>query len=185
MRVGEARTVQGRAEAATAAKFDDALRRARERQEGVQRGRTVARAGTRPEPRKATVARAEPERATRRGARCEDERAAAGADPVRSGARADVAPVPELAALVRTLPLAVAAARARDGAPLSLAFGRSLDVDLRSGAAGLELVLRPEPRLLHAAEAELPRIVAALRVRGVAVARAEVRPRADPQRRAR
>jgi hypothetical protein len=90
---------------------------------------------------------------------------------------ADLAPVPELAALVRALPAAIDAARVRDGSPLALSFGRSLEVDLRSGAAGIEVVLRPDPRLARAADAELPRIVAALRARGIAVGRAEVRPR--------
>src|SRR6266511_2261637 len=51
-----------------------------------------------------------------------------------------------------------------------------------SPAAGIEVVLRPEPRLLRAAEAELPRVVEALRLRGVEVARAEVRPRQGGRR---
>jgi hypothetical protein len=88
-----------------------------------------------------------------------------------------IPPVAELAALARAVPVAVAAAARGTGAPLALSFGRSLDVELRSGAAGVEVLLRPDPRLLHAARAELPRLVAALRVRGVAVARAEVRAR--------
>jgi hypothetical protein len=93
-------------------------------------------------------------------------------------ARAEVAPTPELAAVARAVPIAISTGRLHDGAPLTLSFGRSLAVDLRSGAAGVELVLVPDARLARAAEAELPRIVSALRLRGVAVARAEVRPRA-------
>jgi hypothetical protein len=69
--------------------------------------------------------------------------------------------------------------------PLALSFGRSLDVELRSGTAGVEILLRPEPHLLHAARAELPRVVAALRLRGVAVANADVRGRESPPGRAR
>jgi hypothetical protein len=107
------------------------------------------------------------------------------ADVSRPGGSAKVEAVPEIAALARTLPVAVAAARAREGAPLAISFGRSLDVELRAGAAGLEVLLRPEPRLAHAAEAELPRIVAALRARGIAVARAHVQPRAGGARSAR
>ena len=88
----------------------------------------------------------------------------------------DPSPVAELAALARALPPAIAAARTADG-PLALSFGRSLDVELRSTGAGVELLLRPDATLARAAEAELPRMIAALKVRGVAVARAEVRPR--------
>jgi hypothetical protein len=107
----------------------------------------------------------------------DDARAALAPDPARGDAAADPAHIPELAALVRKLPAAIEAARVREGAPLALSFGRSLEVDLRAGAAGIEVVLRPEPRLARAADAEVPRIVAALRARGIAVSRAEVRPR--------
>jgi hypothetical protein len=90
----------------------------------------------------------------------------------------DVAPsTPALRALVRALPPAVEASRVREGAPLSLAFGRSLDVELRASPRGIEVVLRPEPRLARSCADELPRVVAALAARGLTVARAEVRPR--------
>src|SRR6266545_1683979 len=119
----------------------------------------------------------------RREAARDEERGLPGAaaDAARE-LRTDPSPVPGIAALVRALPAAVDAARVRDGAPLALSFGRSLDVELRSSAAGIEVVLRPEPRLLRAAEAELPRVVEALRLRGVEVARAEVRPRQGGRR---
>ena len=91
----------------------------------------------------------------------------------------------ELAALARALPVTVHASRLDAGASLAVSLGASLDVELRSGGAGVELVLRPEPRLLRAAEAELPRVLAALRVRGVEIGRAEVRPRPGGGRRAR
>lgn len=105
-------------------------------------------------------------------------------EPAQTELVPDPSPVAELAAVARALPPAIATARAVDG-PLALSFGRSLDVELRSTGAGIELLLRPEACLARAAEAELPRMVAALRVRGVAVARAEVRPRPGSGGRAR
>jgi hypothetical protein len=90
----------------------------------------------------------------------------------------EVLPAAELARAIRVVPPAAAILGPAGGAPLTLSFGRSLDVDLRATSAGVDVVLRPEPALVRAAEAELPRLVAALRVRGVAVARVEVRPRA-------
>lgn len=88
----------------------------------------------------------------------------------------------ELRAIVRTLPVAIEAARVREGEPLSLSLGRALSVELRRGAGGLEVVLRPDPTLQRAAAAELPGLLASLRARGIAVARAEVRsqPNGDP-----
>ncbi len=173
MRVNESGTSQRSADASRAGRFGEALRRAREGDSAARRGRTERGAAGRPEARRAAAVRAQVDATARR----EEERAAAAADPARAGGPPEVAAVPEIAALVRTLPVAIAAARAREGAPLALSFGRSLDVELRSGAAGVEVLLRPEPRLLHAAEAELPRVLAALRLRGIAVARAEVRSR--------
>ena len=81
----------------------------------------------------------------------------------------------ELRAVVRTLPVAIEAARVREGEPLSLSLGRALSVDLRRGAEGLEVVLRPHATLQRAAAAELPGLLESLRARGIAVARAEVR----------
>ena len=106
--------------------------------------------------------------------------AGAAAEAARTDRAPDPPPLAELAAALRALPPAVASARVADG-PLALSFGRSLDVELRSTPAGIELLLRPEAGLARAAEAELPRVIAALRARGVAVARAEVRP--QPRRR--
>jgi hypothetical protein len=96
---------------------------------------------------------------------------------------ADPLSTPELRALVRTLPLAIQTFGVREGAPLALSFGRSLDVEIRTpprGAKGVELVLRPEARLARAAESELRGVVAALAAKGIAVARAEVRARGAP-----
>lgn len=97
----------------------------------------------------------------------------------------DVAPVPELAALARCLPPTIGALGGPGGPPLALSFGRSLSVELHATGAGVDVVLRPEPGLVRAAELELPRLVAALRVRGVAVSRAEVRRPRRPGGRAR
>ncbi len=181
MRVNE-RAERRPATSAEAGRFAEALRRARI----AATARTAAcgpAARERPiEARKAAFRGAAAEVARREAAR-DEERALAGAAPdAPRDLRADPPPVPEIAALVRALPAAVDAARVRDGAPLALSFGRSLDVELRSSGAGVEVVLRPEPRLLRAAEAELPRVVEALRLRGVEVARAEVRPRGGGRR---
>jgi len=181
MRVNDPTTSQRSTETAQAGRrFGEALRRAREG-DAARRGRAEPGAAGRPETRRVAATRAQVDATARR----EEERAALAADPGRPAGPQEIAPVPEIAALVRTLPAAIEAARARDGAPLSLSFGRSLDVELRSGAGGVEVLLRPEPRLLHAAEAELPRVLAVLRMRGVAVARAEVRARGGGTRRAR
>jgi hypothetical protein len=101
--------------------------------------------------------------------------------PGAAAAPAISAPV-ELAAAIRSLAPAAVALSARGGGELSLAFGDSLSVNLRSGAQGLELVLRPAPALMQAAQAGLPGLVEALRARGVRVARTEVRPRPGRQR---
>jgi hypothetical protein len=158
MRVTEAKSSQARPEAAPG-RFGEVLRH-----HALQ-------------PRHAKLPRQPTDPAESLTARHDDPRAALSPEAAKLDALVDLAPVPELAALVRALPAAVDASRVRDGAPLALSFGRSLEVDLRSGAAGIEVVLRPDPRLARAADAELPRVVAALRARGIAVGRAEVRPR--------
>jgi hypothetical protein len=83
----------------------------------------------------------------------------------------------DLRSLVRALPVAIDASALRAGAPLALAFGRSLDVELRPAPGGIELVLRADRRLAVACADGLPELVAALGRRGIAVKRAEVRPR--------
>jgi hypothetical protein len=177
MRVGERGPSQPRTDAGEGG-FADALRRAADRAEG----------------RGSRAARLEPRRPARTGSAA-PEAAGAGrfapaidAEPLRASAApvpADHPETPALAALARTLPVALAATCARQGAPLALSFGAALDVELRVGTTGVELVLRPEPRLARIVEAELPGLLAAMRARGVDVARAEVRPRAGPARRAR
>lgn len=159
-------------------RFDEALARA-ERSGGGEARRETARAEPRPrEARRPRALAAAPEAAG------EPPRPALPPELSRAAA-VDVAPVPELAAAVRVVPLAVAALRSPGEAPLALSFGRSLDVELRAGPAGVDVVLLPAPGLARAAEAELPRLVAALRVRGVIVAHAEIRSRGRPGGRAR
>jgi hypothetical protein len=152
--------------------FSAALGRARDAESFERRAR--AGAATRSGPRRPERSEAGDPRPAAGG-----ERVAASGDAPRAAASPAPASAPagtaEIAALARTLPAAVAAARTQHGAVVALSFGRSLDVELRSGPAGVEVVLRPEPRLARAAEAELPRVVAALRSRGVPVASAEVR----------
>jgi hypothetical protein len=57
---------------------------------------------------------------------------------------------------------------------VELAFGRELSVELRQGAAGIEIAVRTDAGLARAARADLPALVQALRARGVEVGRAEV-----------
>jgi hypothetical protein len=116
----------------------------------------------------------------RRDGFAEVERQAAPSGAPPPPAPVDPPPPAELRAAVRAIPPAVEAARIREGVPLVLSFGRALSVDLRSGPAGLEVLLRPEASLARAASAELPGLVAALRARGVRVAHADVRPRSRP-----
>lgn len=106
--------------------------------------------------------------------------ASAGAAPPPWGGEAGpgdgaAAEVVALRAAVRALPATIEAARLHDGARLTLELGSALGVDLRAGAAGVELTLRPAAALTGAAAAELPGLVDALRARGVRVVRAEVR----------
>jgi hypothetical protein len=167
MRVAERGSPQVRPEASTGGGFAETLRRARQAEGAAPGGgRRVDARGAAAPARKAADA-GEPAPVEGRGP--------APHHPAAPDASPDPHATPALAALARALPVAVAAA-AREGAPLALSFGRSLDVELRTSAGGVELLLRPEPRLERAAQAELPRLVAALRARGVAVARAAIRP---------
>jgi hypothetical protein len=77
---------------------------------------------------------------------------------------------------VRAVPPMVEARLSGSGHTIELSFGRSLSVEVRRGRDGLEVVLRPEAALSRAAAAELPGLVEALRARGLAVSRAQVRP---------
>jgi hypothetical protein len=160
-------------------RFDAALERAG--REGMARGegragRGEAAAGASPAARRAAMAR-------RREAGAEADGPAPGPTSPWGAASTGRAPpaepeaalgVQELRAAVRALPAAVAALPAGS---LALSFGSALSVDLRVGAEGLELTLRPTPALERAARAELPGLVEALRARGLRVARADIRSR--------
>jgi hypothetical protein len=191
-------------EATSAARFGDALARAERAERSGQAGRSEARAGeTRAGEARAREARTSDARPSRPSPRAADPRrpgvlaetAAPQPDALRAGAAsagaqggdvaAQVAPVVELARVARAVPVAIASLGPPGSAPLALSFGRSLDVELRATAAGVDVVLRPEPRLARAAEAELPGLVAALRGRGISVAAATVRPRGPSGGRAR
>jgi hypothetical protein len=164
-------------------RFGAALRAARD---AAARRRPGAGAGPLADPqplavRRAVTARGDAALRVRRDVFREEERMASPAPAAvapRPPSAEPPGPVGELRAVVRALPAAIEASRLRDGAPLTLAFGRSLSVDVRRGAGGIELVLRPDAALARAAEAELPAVVAALRARGLHVARADVLPRA-------
>jgi hypothetical protein len=172
--VQNARNARPGAEASArlaAGRFTDALRAARRRAAGEGgRGKTTSE-DRRPA---ATVTRKAAQAAA---AEKEAERGAAGltADQQLASQVAAEAPVAALRGAVRALPASIEAARLQDGASLSLSCGSALGVDLRSGLHGLELTLRPSAALGQAAATELPGLVAALRARGLRVARAEVR----------
>jgi hypothetical protein len=73
------------------------------------------------------------------------------------------------------LELLACEARRGDRPSLQLALGREVRVTLVRAARGIEVTLEARAGRRTAAEAELPALVAALRERGVVVARAEVR----------
>ncbi len=159
-------------------RFGDAMRRAREG--GAAAGEAGARTAS---SRRVSADAKDAALAGRRGGFRDEERAATAGGIIHApGQGTAIAPsepsgAAELRAVLRALPVAIDVSRVREGAPLSLALGRALEVDLRAAPAGVEVVLRPDPRLARAAEAELPALVASLRARGIAVARAEVRAR--------
>jgi len=167
--------------------FGEALARARGGAERTVASRGVPAAAKDAATRRSSADRGAAVLRERRTAFRDDQRTAAdacapqgaiGALP-RAAAGETEAPA-SLRAAIRTLPAAIQAAHVREGAPLELALGRALSVELRSGRGGVEVVLRPEARLARDAAAELPGLVRALRARGVAVARAEVHSRGAP-----
>jgi len=94
---------------------------------------------------------------------------------IPQGAKLDAPPgICELQAAIRAAPPAIAAALREAQPQLTMQFGSALSIDLRAGAQGLELSLRPSQALERAARAELPGLVEALRARGLRVVRAEV-----------
>lgn len=182
-RAAEARTARTR-------RFDDSLRdarRAARRNPSAPPAATdTPAAGGTPAPRRKGADRDDAllrdrRDGLRREERKEDLHAPGAAPPAPPLAALQPPPitVPELRALVRTLPVSVDAHLVRDGAPLALELGQALSVELRRRPEGLELLLRPDASLARAAAADLPAVVRALRARGLTVARAEVRARAD------
>ena len=87
---------------------------------------------------------------------------------------------PLLARAVERIALLVNAGAAPS---VTVELGRSLDVRIDQVRAGVEVTIRAVHGLSPLAEAELPRLVAALRARGIRVARAGVRARAGRGRR--
>jgi hypothetical protein len=182
---GAARTTAADGGDPAAARFGDALARAGagERGGGRAGAREDGRAEAREDGRAGARTCAGAAGPGRSRARAQAASAPAGdeAPPPAPGPAArvalapELAPAAELARALRVVPPAAAILGPAGGAPLTLSFGRSLDVELRATAAGVDVVLRPAPALVRAAEAELPRLVAALRVRGVAVARVTIR----------
>lgn len=90
------------------------------------------------------------------------------------------ASAPLLARAVERIALAV---RAGATPSVTIALGRSLDVRIDQARAGVEVTIRAVHGLSLLAEAELPLLVAALRARGVRVARAGVLSRSRRDRR--
>jgi hypothetical protein len=170
VRAADARTADAARRAHASARFGEALRAARGRDSGSSATRSGSAAVPAP---KTTERRADADRRERAQAEEAHGPAPCGAAPARRDGDASPAEVQALRAVVRALPPDIAAVCARDGA-LTLALG-SLGVDLRSGPHGVEIALRPPPRLARVAAVELPGLVAALRARGITVARAEVR----------
>jgi hypothetical protein len=166
-------------------RFGEAMRRARDGGASEARGAADREAAARaPGSRRVSADGRDSRLGKRREELREEERAASTGFAAHGGGHGtaiagagEIAGPADLRPVLRALPVAIDASRVREGAPLSLSLGRALDVDLRAAPAGVEVVLRPDPRLARAAAAELPALVAALRSRGIAVARAEVRAR--------
>jgi len=91
------------------------------------------------------------------------------AGPERPASRA-----PVLAGAIERIALLVKGGAAP---AVTVQLGRSLDVRIAQAPAGVEVTLQVVRGLSPLAEAELPLLVAALRARGVRVARAGVHPR--------
>jgi len=170
-RAEERRGVEG------ARRFREALRRAGERPAVPRDGARLDEAALAIPARRSAADRKDAVLGERRERFREDEAGRPSALPAVNLPRASEAAQAEFRALVRSLPLSIDVARIRAGEPLAFSLGRSLDVEIRPALAGVEILLRPEPRLARAAAAEVPGLVAALRARGVSVARVEVRVR--------
>ena len=96
------------------------------------------------------------------------------ASPGRSESLSSAAGAPLLARAIERIVLLV---KSGEAAAVTLQLGPSLDVRIEQARVGVEVQILAAHGLSPLAEAELPMLVAALRARGVQVARAEVAPR--------
>lgn len=127
--------------------------------------RVTGRAEPPPEPRRAGQRRSFEEALERTGA-------PASSPP---GQRPATPALPELREAASAIPPAIWSGKVAEGAAVELSFGRELTVELRQGAAGIELSIRTGPALTRAAQVDLPALLRTLRGHGVTVVRAEVR----------
>jgi hypothetical protein len=101
--------------------------------------------------------------------------APAGGGAPQAAARAEAPRAADLAAAVAGLVVAVERRERALGPELRLDLGGRLSVWLARGDKGIEVVFAGEAGMARLARAELPGVLARLRQRGIAVARAEVR----------
>ena len=103
-----------------------------------------------------------------------------GASPGRSESMSNASGAPLLARAIERIVLLV---KSGEAASVTLQLGPSLDVRIEQVRAGVDVQIRAANGVSPRAEAELPLLIAALRARGVQVARAEVAPRRREERR--
>lgn len=109
---------------------------------------------------------------------CGEAAGPAGGGPQRAADPAGPpTPAAVLAAAVRGVVPAVEALLRSGREAVSLDLGRALGVEVRAEPGGVALTLAAAPGLSAAARAELPALTRVLAARGIAVVRAEVRPR--------
>jgi hypothetical protein len=102
------------------------------------------------------------------------------ASPGRSESMSNAAGAPLLARAIERIVLLV---KSGEAASVTLRMGPSLEVRIEQARAGVDVQIRAAHGLSPLAEAELPMLVAALRARGIQVARAGVVPRRRDGRR--
>ena len=95
------------------------------------------------------------------------------ASPGRSESMSSAAGAPLLARAIERIVLLV---KSGEAASVTLELGPSLEVRIEQARAGVDVQVLAANGLSPLAEAELPMLIAALRARGVQVARAEVAP---------
>jgi hypothetical protein len=102
------------------------------------------------------------------------------ASPGRSESMSSAAGAPLLARAIERIVLLV---KSGEAASVTLELGPSLEVGIEQARAGVDVQIRAAHGLSPLAEAELPMLIAALRARGIRVARAGVAPRRREGRR--